>query len=70
MKELFRSPVELGTTICLEDSFGAKIFENFSKFENYPSKFEVKRKSSRGYLCEGTSSDSKNTKKIYLKTLL
>ena len=70
MKELFRSPIELGATICLDDSLGAKIYENISKLENYPLRFEVKRKTVRGYVCEGVCSDSKNKKKIYLSNLV
>lgn len=70
MKELFRLPVELGNTICLDDSLVTKIFGNLSKLENYPSKFEVKRKSIRGYLCEAVSADTKNAKKIYLSNLV
>ena len=66
MKELFHSPVELGATICLDDSFIARFLENFSKFEKFPLQFEVKRKSNHGYFCKSVSYDSKNKITIYL----
>lgn len=66
MRKLSLFPVELGATFCLKESWCTRIFEKFSKSENNPTQFEVKRKVTCGYLCEDVNSDSKNKKTIFL----